>query len=301
MNKGDTDLSKKGTVEEFVNSAGNSTQTIKPQKPSIIPIMIASRKAVVEEYREQTCQVEYTKSEFKDDKRIGIGCVHQAFIRNDFGMMKLTSEVFEKDANLLGDTYYIEKGGQKYMVFRNVKSTNPNIPDNSFTLMKLPDNQLNSENLKNIITTARTEGIDGENSILINNIEELEIIVKGNAKLETDNRVCSVVSDSGLIRTYSENFKKGCENAKIPENEYKEYLPEENENQNLEFRTEKEIKQGRFIMPIGKDVIKSVDKNSSKEIFNKISVVTEKMDSISKSTTAKNNTPENSCDFLVDF
>ena len=38
------------SAQDFANNDDISTQTIEPDKPSIIPIMIESRKAVVDKY-----------------------------------------------------------------------------------------------------------------------------------------------------------------------------------------------------------------------------------------------------------
>jgi hypothetical protein len=148
--------------------------------------------------------------------------------------------------------------------------------------MKLPAGceKLSPDILKGIITKARTEGIDGENSILVNGIEELKDLVKNNTELRVNKRVCSVVSDWESAKIYSENLKKGCEDKGI--SNYEQYLPEE--DRDLAFRTEKEIR--------GNEFIKSIDDGQlikEKELLENIGSVNKKMERYNEITPEQSN------------
>ena len=131
-------------------------------------IMKTSRKTTITKYKEKVGN-DYTKEQFKNNKEIGIGCKHRAFLRFDGGMTSLSKDIFEKDVKLEKDTYYFEREGKKYLVFRNIDSANADVPNDSFTLMKLPEGcqKIDNNIVVDILNKARIDGIDGENSILI--------------------------------------------------------------------------------------------------------------------------------------
>ena len=111
------------TILEDITSEKNQQSTTKRQvvvnnqnqetkKPDLKTIMKISRETTIKKYKEKVGN-DYTKEQFKNNKEIGIGCKHRAFLRFDGGMTELSMDVFEKDIKLEKDTYYIEREGQK--------------------------------------------------------------------------------------------------------------------------------------------------------------------------------------------
>ena len=156
------------------------------------------------------------------------------------------------------------------MVFRNIDSANADVSNDSFTLMKLPEGCQKFDNniVVDILNKARIGGIDGENSILIDSIEELQGFVIADEKIKNryfdeakNRRVCSLLSSGDLMKTYTSEFEKDCKENKITN--YKDYMPL-NDGQ-LEFRSEKEIYNDIYIKPYVKTVenllINSSEKN----------------------------------------
>ena len=267
------------TILEDITSKKNQQSTTKRQvvvnnqnqetkKLDLKTIMKASRETTIIKYKEKVGN-DYTKEQFKNNKEIGIGCKHRAFLRFDGGMMKLSRDVFEKDTKLEKDTYYIEREGQKYLVFRNIDSANADVPNDSFTLMKLPEGcqKIDNNIVVDILDKARIGGIDGENSILIDSIEELQGLVIADEKIKNryfneakNRRICSLLSSGDLMKTYIGEFEKGCKEKEV--NNYKDYMPL-NDGQ-LEFRSEKEIDNDIYIKPYVKTV-ENLLINSSKK------------------------------------
>lgn len=268
------------TIFEGITSETNQRPTTKRQvvvnnqnqetkKLDLKTVMKASRKTAITKYKEKVGN-DYTKERFKNNTEIGIGCKHRAFLRFDGGMMKLSRDVFKKDTKLEKDTYYIEREGQKYLVFRNIDSANADVPNDSFTLMKLPEGcqKIDNNIVVDILDKARIGGIDGENSILIDSIEELQGLVIADEKIKNryfneakNRRICSLLSNGDLMKTYIGEFEKGCKENEV--NNYKDYMPL-NDGQ-LEFRSEKEIDNDIYIKPYVKTVenllINSSEKN----------------------------------------
>ena len=238
------------------------------EKLDLKTIMKISRETTIIKYKEKVGN-DYTKERFKNNTEIGIGCKHRAFLRFDGKMTKLNGDVFEKDTELEKDTYYIEREGQKYLVFRNIDSVNADVPNDSFTLMKLPEGcqKIDNNIVVDILNKARIEGIDGENSILIDSIEELQGLVVADEMIRNkyfneakNRRVCSLLSNGGLMNTYTSEFEKGCKDSNIAD--YMNYMPCNDEQ--LEFRSKKEIDNDIYIKPYVK-IVENLPVNSSEE------------------------------------
>ena len=249
----DPSIDKTRVVNEKNKNIDKPKVSESHEKLYLKTIMKTSRKTTIIKYKEKVGN-DYTKEQFKNNKEIGIGCKHRAFLRFDGGMTKLSRDVFEKDTKLEKDTYYIEREGQKYLVFRNIDSANADVPNDSFTLMKLPEGcqKIDNDIIVDILNKARIDGIDGENSILIDSIEELQGLVVADEKIKNryfdeakNRRVCSLLSGGDLMKTYTSEFEKGCKENEI--NNYKDYMPL-NDGQ-LEFRSEKEINNDIYIKP----------------------------------------------------
>lgn len=238
------------------------------EKLNLKAIMKISRETTITKYKEKVGN-DYTKEQFKNNTEIGIGCKHRAFLRFDGKMTSLSKDIFEKDIKLEENTYYIEREGQKYLVFRNIDSVNADVPNDSFTLMKLPERCQKVDNniVVDILNKARIDGIDGENSILIDSIEELQGLVIADEMIRNkyfneakNRRVCSLLSNGGLMNTYTSEFEKGCKDSNIAD--YMNYMPCNNEQ--LEFRTEKEIDNNLYMKPYVK-IVENLPTNSSKK------------------------------------
>ena len=264
----DPSIDKARVLNEENKNIDNSKANESHKQLNLKTIMKTSRETTITKYKKKVGN-DYTKEQFKNNKEIGIGCKHRAFLRFDGGMTKLSMDVFEKDTKLEKDTYYFEREGQKYLIFRNIDSINPNIPNDSFTLMKLPEGCQKFDNniVVDILNKARIGGIDGENSILIDSIEELQGFVIADEKIKNryfdeakNRRVCSLLSSGDLMKTYTSEFEKDCKENKITN--YKDYMPL-NDGQ-LEFRSEKEIYNDIYIKPYVKTV-ENLLINSSKK------------------------------------
>ena len=104
----------------------------------------------------------------------------------------------------------------------------------------------------------------------MDSIEELQGFVFADEKTKNkyfdeakNRRVCSLLSNGDLMKTYTGEFEKGCKENEITN--YKDYIPF-NGGQ-LEFRSEKEIDNNLYIKPYVEKVktIENLSINSSKE------------------------------------